>query len=195
MKEKILHIIYITIILVFIIAACLIFLYIYNNKINSMKIEFDKKIEENNANIQLKIEEITNKKQEEYQNKIKNLMQYYNYRLQYGEKIKTIISMNDESYFDDLNLQVGDIYNSGTNRIVAFCSVLSGKEPEIGEIYHIEAFDEDRHAKETAKYSYQVILVDIQKNNTSDGSDFLELYFESIEEQDLKFTPIIRRVK
>lgn len=103
---------------------------------------------------------------------------------------KMDLNINDDSYFDDLRLHVGDVFNvyNGNNRIVAFCSVLEGEKPQIGEKFRIES-------KISPEYTYEVILYNIEESLNSDGSELLYLYFYGVTADEAKFTPQIKRLK
>lgn len=151
------------------------------DEIKELQSKYDTTIEEHKKEIeQLK---------QEHQDEIAEIKTYYEEKISTTSNIKRKIDINDDSYYDDLNLHVGDIYNvmGKENSMVAFCSVISGKYPKVGDVCHLEA-EEDG-------YVYEAIIYEIEESSNSDGSELLFVYFEGVREDDLKFTPQIRRLK
>ena len=106
------------------------------------------------------------------------------------QKEELAIDKREDSYYDSLKLQVGDLYNvySKEGKIVVFCSVISGEEPKIGEVFHIES-------KASSDLVYEATVYDVRHELDSFGKEYLQVYFDGVETEMLAFTPEIRRVK
>ena len=188
----------IILILVIIIAIAIYLGVVYKgtkDEIKELQSKYDATIEEKKNEIeQLKQEHQKELEliEQEHKNDIAKIKAYYEEKIKSANKtsnIKRKIDINNDLYYDELNLHVGDIYNvmGKENSMVAFCSVISGKYPKVGDICHLEA-EEDG-------YVYEAIIYEIEESSNLDGSELLFVYFEGVKEDDLKFTPKIRRLK
>ena len=127
------------------------------------------------------------KKRQEDQNTIEDNKKEQKEVIQKGKKIKANIL--DDKLFDNLKLNIGDIYNvlGKESEIVVFCSVLSGEYPKVGDIFYVETND--------SQYVYEIVVSNIEKKSNSEGSETLLVYFDGVNEEDIKVTPQIRRLK
>ena len=166
------------------------------DEIDNMITEHKEQIEQLEQKHKEEIEQLEQKHKEEieqleqkYQGKIDKIKKYYEEKNNGSNNIKLKIDINNNSYYDDLSLHVGDIYNvmGKKNSIVVFCSVKSGDYPKVGDICHLEAKEDG--------YVYEAMIYKVEKSSNSDGSELLFVYFEGAEEKSLKFTPQIRRLK